>query len=128
MSALASENFGDKLLMPWFYLAEDLDLRGSGYEGCFYPVESIENLRQTVDQEWEIFACLRDDSELEAVWDWVRCQDCRAVGPPTYRRPANHRGGQSDAQWAHCSTCGSPEVVGVGFDPNFRLERLRAQH
>lgn len=132
MAILYRGDYSDPVLRPWFDLEEDLSLQGSGYEGVYYPPETLEDLRKTVEREWRIFELATQLSDPPDISRWVRCQQCGAVGPPDYwrrsflwRLRARLRGGNPDVRWAHCGTCGSPEVRGIGSDPAFREEWYR---
>lgn len=130
----------DAWLAPWFYLAEDLSLLGSGYGTAFFASEVVENLEETVTQECRILDLAHALTEPAArVYDdvvsrWVRCEECGTVGDPQLRRrslvwqlEARLRGGLPNLEWPHCRACGSREVSRAGLDPDVREEWLASQ-
>lgn len=126
MEALYSQSgYSDPLLAIWLYVQEDLSLKGSGYEGCFYPPELLEDLDALFEREWELYRRAAALELPEGFLNFIECSACGHVGKPVWRQRSVIDGikacfsGRKPPQSASCSECGSFEYCGI-TDPRAR--------
>lgn len=121
--------YSDPLLSIWFDIEEELSLRGSGHEGCFYSPEFLDPLEEAVRRELVLFSrALAID--LPPGFDrFIRCDRCAFIDAPKWEHRTATDSFRSKMPWVHpkpslwatCSRCGSFEYHSIR-DPNVRME------
>lgn len=119
--------YSDSLLAIWYEIDEELSLRGSGHEGCFYPPEALDSLDETFDREWALFERAAALSLPERFFQYIRCDKCGHIGEAKFshktfwdRCRAKFAFFRSKpALWAACRACGSHDYRTMA-DPRVR--------
>jgi len=137
MAALYSQSeYSDPLLAIWFYIQENLSLRGSGYEGCFYPPESLDDLDALFEREWHLYRRAAALDLPNGFLSYTQCLACGHVGEPSWKQRSLLDGikarlsDRKPARWASCPACGSFDYRGM-TDPKVRddyFTKIEGEH
>ncbi len=126
MEALYQQSeYSDPLLAIWPYIQEGLSLKGSGYEGSFYPPELLEDLDALFEQEWELYHRAAALDLPEDFLNFIECSACGHVGRAVWKQRSFVDGikalfsGRKPAKWTTCSECGSFDYTSL-TDPEAR--------
>ncbi|MGK7905612.1 MAG: hypothetical protein AB4040_00070 [Synechococcus sp.] len=78
--------YSDPLLAIWYDMAEELELKGSGHEGCFYPPAELEPLEDALNYEWSLFARGLRLTLPDELNDFIQCEECGHIGEALLKR------------------------------------------
>ncbi|EAZ90260.1 hypothetical protein CY0110_04593 [Crocosphaera chwakensis CCY0110] len=93
----------EPLLFVWSLIVEELSLKGTGHEGCFYPLEEFDSLDAVVQTEFSLFmrACFLDlPKEFE---QFIQCDRCGYIGQSILSKK-DHVSSQK-MYWHLCRQC-----------------------
>lgn len=130
-------DYSDPLLAVFLEIEEELSLRGSGHEGCFYPPDDLVDLDKVLENE---FALMEDARRLElpkGFLRFIRCESCGRIGESRFRHKTLGDKLKAlipgifprPALWHTCPKCGSYDYMTM-MDPRVRREyynRLKSE-
>ncbi|MGD1940570.1 MAG: hypothetical protein ACFB0G_04610 [Leptolyngbyaceae cyanobacterium] len=96
-------NHSDPILSVWFEIAEELSLKGSGHEGCFYPLAEFNSLDEVVKKELALFARASRLALPEDFMAFIKCDRCGYIGQSKIECKL------SEANWHTCRRCNSSD-------------------
>jgi hypothetical protein len=108
-------NYSDPLLAVWFCIDEELDLKGSGYEGSFYFLDEFDSLDEVCKSEWPLFERGSHLNLPNDFYRFIKCDHCGYFGEPKLNRKSLASGVISRIRglkpkpllWNTCACCGS---------------------
>lgn len=123
--------YSDPLLGVFYEIEEELSLRGSGHEGCFYPPDALVDLDEALRSEFDLFFAASQLDLPKGFSRFIRCEHCGHIGEARLRRKTlgdKIRGmiprlRPKPAWWFTCSRCGSFDYK-IMMDPDVRRDYL----
>lgn len=123
--------YSDPLLGVFYYIEEELSMRGSGHEGCFYRPDALADLDEALISEFDLFFAASELFLPKGFMRFIRCQHCAHVGEARLQRKTlgdKIRGMIPGLRikpvwWQTCSRCGSFDYKGM-IDPDVRRNYL----
>jgi hypothetical protein len=138
MSTLYQKSgYKDSLLAIWYDIEEELSLRGSGHEGCFYPPKELDLLGGVFEREWLLFTRALQLELPPDFMGFIKCDQCEHIGASRLK----HRTLLARIRavipwylpkpplWHSCTSCGAYEYHGM-VDPLVRevyFKRLESE-
>jgi hypothetical protein len=125
----AHSDYSDPLLAVFYEIEEEISMRGSGHEGCFYPPEALEKLDDALLRELRLFTEATQLDLPKGFIRFIRCQQCRHIGQSRLRhktlkdklRAAIPGLRPRPALWHTCARCGSFDYK-IMMDPEVRQD------
>ena len=130
MGELHSRHLQTNLFLPWASLQAEIESRHPTSQawwpkGLFYPADALDDLRSSIEREWQIFDLMIAYPRFPELPTWVYCRTCSSRGVP--QPEVRSLDWQIDLNpGVQCAACGSSDVFAVGRDPAFRLTWLLA--
>lgn len=124
-------DYSDPLLGVFYEIEEELSLRGSGHEGCFYPPDALADLDDALATEFSLFNAAAEIDLPKAFTRFIRCSKCGYIGESRLRRKTlgdKIRGlvpglRPKPAWWHTCARCGCFDYK-IMMDPEVRRDYL----
>ncbi len=132
-----SSDYADPLLSVFYDIEEEISMRGSGYEGCFYPPEDLKDLEIALRREFDLFTQAALLDLPTGFMRFIRCERCGHIGESKSRHKTLKDKFRAlipwvrprPASWNTCARCGSFEYK-IMMDPEVRQDyynRIRGE-
>jgi hypothetical protein len=122
-------DYCDPLLSVFYGIEEELSLRGSGYEGGFYPPNCLTSLDEALALEISLFTQAQKLNLPPKFLHFIRCESCGWIGEPKLRSKTLAEkilglipwGHSKPVRWPTCAQCGRCDYK-IMMDPSVRQD------